>query len=175
MTRVYRNRIKAVPQSPGPARGAARPFLQPGSGEWPEPVLATSPSCLSMESQSPDPSQQHLHPLLSCLHLPRCSGGQIFPIPLSKVLPFLAGLSGQQQWLQLQCLPPQLWCLQPPNSSGCGCSTPHTHTKHQLGRKEVLALGAGLESSKKKQNKAVVLRKVKPTPFLHKYHQGRGG
>lgn len=56
MTRVYRNRIKALPQSPGPAQGAARPFLLLGSGEWPEPVLTTSPSGLSIKSQSPDPS-----------------------------------------------------------------------------------------------------------------------
>lgn len=55
------------------------------------------------------------------------------------------------------------------------CSTRANHAAAQQGGG--LALGAGLESSKKKimQNKAVVLRKVKPTPFLHKYHQGHGG
>lgn len=57
MTRVYRNRIEALPQSPGPARGATRPFLLLGNGEWPELVLATSPSCFSIKSQSPGPSQ----------------------------------------------------------------------------------------------------------------------
>lgn len=65
----------------------------------------------------------------------------------------------------------------PSRSSLHGCSAPHAQTKQQPGREEVLALNTGLDSSikQKLQNKAVVLRKVKPTPFLHKYHQGHGG
>lgn len=148
MTRVYRNRIKALPQSPGPARGTARPFLLPVSGEWPGLVLAMSPSCLSIESQSPGPFPTSTSiPSCSCLHPPRRCCGQSFPIPLSKVLPFLVGLSGRQWWLQLWCLHPQLQCPRSPNSSGCGCLAPHTQTKHQLGGEEVLALGTGLDSS----------------------------
>lgn len=171
----------STPEPRASSRGNLRPAGWPGSGEWPEPVLATSPFCFSIKSKTLVPPNQHLHPLLllfilhHLLHPPRCCHGQSLPIPLSKVLPVLTGLSGREWRPQLRCLWPQLRCLRPPNSSGRGCSAPHAQTKHQLGREEVLAPGAGLESSKKKQNKAVVLRKVKPTPFLHKYHQGRGG
>lgn len=54
-----------------------------------------------------------------------------------------------------------------------------THKPSSIWQGEEVVLGTGLESStkqnKKGKIKAVVLRKVKPTPFLHKYHQGRGG
>lgn len=56
----------STPEPRASSRGsrALRPAGWPGSGEWPELVLAMSPFCFSIKSQTLVPPNQHLHPLL---------------------------------------------------------------------------------------------------------------